>query len=84
MTDTKTTTPKALAEELDTNPKALRRFMRALAAAELKAGATEPTLAPVGQGNRYGITGKQAKAIKAAWLAAHSPKPEADEAPEGE
>jgi len=84
MTEAKTTTPKVLAEELGTNPKALRRFLRALAAAELKAG-TEPTLPPVGQGNRYEVTAKQAKAIKALWKAQHAPKPvEVDEAEESQ
>lgn len=76
MTDTKTTTPKALAEELGTNPKALRRFIRKAADAAMASG-TNPVLERVGQGNRYGITAKQAKAIKAAWLAAHAPKAEA-------
>lgn len=65
-----TTTPKALAAELNTNPKALRRFMRGLADAAVKAG-TDPEVARVGQGNRYDLTAAQAKKIKAAWNKAH-------------
>lgn len=65
------TTPKALAAELETSPKALRRFMRALADAATKAN-TDPEVARVGQGNRYELTPGQAKKIKAAWLKAHA------------
>jgi hypothetical protein len=74
-----TTTPKALAAELETNPKALRRFMRSMADAATKAG-NDPEVARVGQGNRYELTASQAKKIKAAWLKAHA-KVTPDEAP---
>lgn len=79
MPQTKNTTPKILAEELGTNSKALRRFMRKLADHAMATG-TDPILERVGQGNRYDLTPAQVKAIKKAWTEAHKvdePQPEA-------
>lgn len=63
--------PKALAAQIGCNPKALRRFMRALADKQTQAG-IEPGVARVGQGNRYDLSAAQARTIKAAWAKAHS------------
>lgn len=63
-------TPKAIAADLGISPKRLRAFMRSMH----RDGRS--IVAPVGQGNRYGISKGEAARIKAAWLKAHAPKAE--------
>lgn len=65
-------TPKEIARDLTSEtgklvtPKRLRAFMRN----GWRAGTA--SVQPVGQGNRYGISKADARAIKAAWKAAHA------------
>jgi hypothetical protein len=58
-------TTKDLAEELETDPKTLRKFLRS----------QESPVTPVGQGNRYTIDGRTARSIRKAfrtWQEAHT------------
>ncbi len=67
------TTPKALALELDTTARTLRKFLRS----------TASPVSPVGKGHRYALDAKTVKAIKKgfiAWNATNTPDA-ADTAP---
>jgi len=51
-------TTKDLAEELGTDPKTLRKFLRS----------QDSPVTPVGQGNRYSIDGRTARSLRKAFL----------------
>lgn len=79
---TQTLTPKELAAEIGTTPKALRRFIRTLADTATK-DEKDPIVPRVGQGHRYAITPADARRIKDAWGKAHASAetPKGDKAP---
>lgn len=63
-----TMTAKEIAIACNTDAKRMRRFIRAQAKQD------KPLLAACGQGNRYAIPAATAKALIAAFKAAHAPK----------
>jgi hypothetical protein len=72
---TKVLTAKEVAQALDTDPRTLRKFLRA----DAKANGTETP----GKGSRYAIEAKQVRSLKTRfnrWIDAKTPKTE--EAPE--
>lgn len=75
---TKTVTPKELAQELGTDAKSLRKFLREFF--------KDHELDTPGQGGRYAITGKQAQQIRKAFNTkpARPKAPEVDETEEVE
>lgn len=66
MAEAKTMTTKEVAEELETDSRTLRKFLRSK---------TSP-ITPVGQGNRYSIQRGQIKVLKKAFLVWRAPRTE--------
>lgn len=68
-----TLTTKEVAEELGTDPKTFRRFLRS----------ADSPVTPVGQGNRYGIERRQLRTLTKAfnaWQARHTRKSDSEAA----